>query len=249
MHPETVASRREFISATTIGAIAMTSTDVVAAATTDPSKETAMTIAPAFQASETLKPLPFDPTKLTGLSERLIRSHWENNYGGSVKALAVVKKRLADAMGDKDLPPYVYNTLKREHLLRTGSVVFHEHYFDNLGGSGKAGTQERQIIGQAFGSFDAWETEFRRIGAGLGGGSGWVVLGFNLHARQLENYWMADHAHGPAATVPVLVMDMYEHSYQMDYGAAAAKYIDAFFQNVNWEQVAARLAAAGATTR
>jgi Fe-Mn family superoxide dismutase len=249
MHPETVASRREFISATTIGAIAMTSTDVVAAATTDPSKETAMTIAPAFQASETLKPLPFDPTKLTGLSERLIRSHWENNYGGSVKALAVVKKRLADAMGDKDLPPYVYNTLKREHLLRTGSVVFHEHYFDNLGGSGKAGTQERQIIGQAFGSFDAWETEFRRIGAGLGGGSGWVVLGFNLHARQLENYWMADHAHGPAATVPVLVMDMYEHSYQMDYGAAAAKYIDAFFQNVNWEQVAVRLAAAGATTR
>jgi Fe-Mn family superoxide dismutase len=249
MHPETVASRREFISATTIGAIAMTSTDVVAAATTDPSKETAMTIAPAFQASETLKPLPFDPTKLTGLSERLIRSHWENNYGGSVKALAVVKKRLADAMGDKDLPPYVYNTLKREHLLRTGSVVFHEHYFDNLGGSGKAGTLERQIIGQAFGSFDAWETEFRRIGAGLGGGSGWVVLGFNLHARQLENYWMADHAHGPAATVPVLVMDMYEHSYQMDYGAAAAKYIDAFFQNVNWEQVAARLAAAGATTR
>src|SRR6478609_842328 len=155
MHPETVASRREFISATTIGAIAMTSTDVVAAATTDPSKETAMTIAPAFQASETLKPLPFDPARLTGLSERLIRSHWENNYGGSVKALAVVKKRLADAMGDKDLPPYVYNTLKREHLVRTGSVVFHEYYFDNLGGDGKAGAQERQIIGQAFGSFDA----------------------------------------------------------------------------------------------
>jgi superoxide dismutase, Fe-Mn family len=72
------------------------------------------------------------------------------------------------------------------------------------------------------------------------------VLGFNLHTRQLENYWMADHAHGPAAAAPVLVMDMYEHSYQMDYGAAAAKYIDAFFQNVNWERVAARLASAGA---
>ncbi len=223
MHAETERSRREFIAAT------------------------AMTIAPAFQATDTPKPLPFDPAKLTGLSERLIRSHWENNYGGSVKALAVVKKRLADALSDKDLPAYIYNDLKREHLLSTGSVVLHECYFENLGGDGKAGSQERHAIGQAYGSFDAWESEFRRIAAGLGGGSGWVVLGFNLYTRQLENYWMADHAHGPAATMPLLVLDMYEHSYQMDYGAAAAKYIDAFFQNVNWEPVAARLAAAGAT--
>lgn len=202
-----------------------------------------MSIAPAFQTSDKLKPLAFDPAKLNGLSERLIRSHWENNYGGSVKALAMVKKRLAEALGDKDLPPYVYNDLKREHLLRTGSVVFHEHYFDNLGGGGKAGAAERQTIGTAFGSFDAWETEFRKIGAGLGGGSGWVVLGFNQHTRQFENYWLADHAHGPAATTPILVMDMYEHSYQMDFGAAAAKYIDAFFQNIQWDAVAARIAA------
>lgn len=202
-----------------------------------------MSIAPAFQTSDKLKPLAFDPAKLNGLSERLIRSHWENNYGGSVKALAMVKKRLAEALGDKDLPPYVYNDLKREHLLRTGSVVFHEHYFDNLGGGGKADAAERQTIGTAFGSFDAWETEFRKIGAGLGGGSGWVVLGFNQHTRQFENYWLADHAHGPAATTPILVMDMYEHSYQMDFGAAAAKYIDAFFQNIQWDAVAARIAA------
>ena len=72
-----------------------------------------MSNAPAFQSNDTLRPLPFDPGKLSNLSERLIRSHWENNYGGSVKALAVVKKRLADALGDKDLPPYVYNDLKR----------------------------------------------------------------------------------------------------------------------------------------
>lgn len=246
--PSTIdPSRRDFIATTALGVTALTVSAVAAAQSTlDTSKEPAMAAAPAFQTSDTLKPLPFDPAKLTGLSERLIRSHWENNYGGSVKALAVVKKRLADALTDKDLPAYVYNDLKREHLLRTGSVVFHEHYFDNLGGSGKAGAQERQVIGQAFGSFDAWEAEYRRIGAGLGGGSGWVVLGFNLHTRQLENYWLADHGHGPAATVPVLVMDMYEHSYQMDFGAAAAKYIEAFMQNVNWERVAARLAAASA---
>lgn len=200
---------------------------------------------PAFKSHEALRPLPFDPARLNGLSERLVRSHWENNYGGSVKALANVKARLALAGGDKDLPPYVYNDLKREHLIRTASVVLHELYFENLGGDGKASADARQVIAHAFGSFDAWETEFRRIGAGLGGGSGWVMLGFNQHTRQLENYWMADHAHGPAATAPLLVMDMYEHSYQMDFGAAAAKYIDAFFQNVQWDAVAARIAACG----
>ena len=243
MNDDTKASRRDFMATTVVGAgLFALSVAANAATPTDASKETAMSTAPAFLTSDKPKPLAFDPAKLTGLSERLIRSHWENNYGGSVKALAVVKKRLGEALADKDLPPYVYNDLKREHLLRTGSVVFHEHYFDNLGGSGKAGASERQTIAQAFGSFDAWETEFRKIGAGLGGGSGWVMLGFNQHTRQLENYWLADHAHGPAATTPILMMDMYEHSYQMDFGAGAAKYIDAFFQNVQWDVVAARIA-------
>lgn len=243
MNQDTKPSRRDFMATAAVGAGSLALAATAGAATpTDASKETPMSTAPAFQTSDKLKPLAFDPAKLTGLSERLIRSHWENNYGGSVKALAAVKKRLGEALVDKDLPPYVYNDLKREHLLRTGSVVFHEHYFDNLGGSGKAGASERQTIAQAFGSFDAWETEFRKIGAGLGGGSGWVMLGYNQHTRQLENYWLADHAHGPAATTPILVMDMYEHSYQMDFGAAAAKYIDAFFQNVQWDVVAARIA-------
>lgn len=207
-------------------------------------KEQAMPFLPAFESQAALKPLAFDPAKMSGLSERLIRSHWENNYGGSVKALAVVKKQLAEALANKDMPPYIYNALKREHLLRTGSVVLHEYYFDNLGGNGQSGASERKIIADAFGSFDTWENEFRRIGAGLGGGSGWVVLGFNTHTNQLENYSLADHAHGAAATLPILVMDMYEHSYQMDYGAATAKYIDAFFKNIQWDIVASRIEAA-----
>jgi len=120
--------------------------------------------------------------------------------------------------------------------------MLHELYFDNLGGDGKADTDLRKQIGSAFGDFDTWETEFRRIAAGLSGGSGWVVLGHNRHGGQIENYWLSDHLHGPPDTTPLLVMDMYEHSYQMDYGAAAAKYIDAFFQNIHWDIVAARLA-------
>jgi Fe-Mn family superoxide dismutase len=233
-------SRRDFLAsaAMSVGALALAAPGAAAVAA-DP--KDAANVATAFQTNETLKPLPFDPAKVPGLSEKMLRSHWENNYGGSVKALAAVKKRLAAALGDKDLPPYIYNDLKREHLIRTGSVVLHEVYFANLGGSGKAGASERQLIASAFGTYDAWESEFRRIGAGLGGGSGWVVLGYNQHTHLLENYWMADHASAPADTTPLLVMDMYEHSYQMDYGAAAAKYIDAFFQNIQWDAVAARM--------
>lgn len=175
-----------------------------------------------------------------------MRSHWENNYAGSVKTLNAVKQKLAQALADKDTPPFAYNDLKREHLLRTGSVVLHELYFDNLGGDGKADADIRKQLGEAFGTFDRWETEFRRIGMGLSGGSGWVVTAYNLHLGQIENYWLADHLHAPAASLPLLVMDMYEHSYQLDYGAAAAKYIDAFFQNIRWEIAAERLAQARA---
>ena len=80
-----------------------------------------------------------------------------------------------------------------------------------------------------------------QIGTGLGGGSGWVVFGYNLHSDQIKNYWLADHLHSPAATLPLLVMDMYEHAYAIDYGAAAAKYIDAFFENIHWDEVNRRL--------
>lgn len=196
---------------------------------------------PAFEQQHAPVPLPFDAAKLSGLSVRLVQSHWENNYGGAVKALNVLRGRLSQALADAGTPPYVYTGLKREQLLRTGSVVLHEAYFGNLGGNGKPGAGVRARIAGSFGSFDDWESEFRRIGLGLGGGSGWVVLGLNHRLKLLENYWMADHATGPVDTTPVLVMDMYEHAYQMDYGAAAAKYVDAFFANVNWETVESRL--------
>ena len=207
-------------------------------------KRTALKVqATAFAQVHQIKPLPFDSGSLDGLSKNLIDSHWSHNYAGSVRALNETKKRLADALSDSSLPAYIYNDLKREHLMRTGSVVLHELYFENLGANGRPGSATESSIGSAFGGFDRWETEFRRIAAGLGGGSGWTILGYNRQFGTLENYWMADHMHSPALTVPLLVMDLYEHSYQMDYGAATAKYIDAFFKNINWERVAARIEA------
>ncbi|HEX8457909.1 MAG TPA: Fe-Mn family superoxide dismutase [Pyrinomonadaceae bacterium] len=198
----------------------------------------------AFRGQHQPKPLPFDPAKLKGLSERLIRSHWENNYGGSVKALNAVEQRLDASMRERELPAYIYGGLKREELHRTGSVVLHEHYFANLGGDNKPGGEVLDAIKQWFGSYEGWEAEFKKTAQALGGGSGWAMLTFNLHTGEIHNYWAWDHMHNAPTGRPLLVLDMYEHSYHMDYGAAAAKYIDAFMQNVNWEEVNRRLVGA-----
>jgi len=227
-------TRRNFLLAA--GAVAAAGSVTAAAA------EAAKPALHAFAYQHEPVPLPFKASVVKGLSEKLIQSHWENNYIGSVKALNIVRSRLQQALADANTPAYVYNGLKREQLLRTGSVVLHELYFANLGGDGAADGALRSRIAASFGSFDAWESEFRKIAQGLGGGSGWVVLGYNAQLGLLENYWMADHATGPVGTTPVLVLDMYEHSYQMDYGAAVAKYIDAFFTGIRWETAAQRLA-------
>lgn len=195
---------------------------------------------PAFRGQHQTKPLPFDPAKLNGLSEKLVRSHWENNYGGSVKALNVVEQRLASMLEDEELPAFVYGDLKREELVRTGSVVLHEHYFANLGGDGKAAGGALELIKRDFGSYETWQAEFKRTAGALAGGSGWVVLALNLHTGQAHNYWAWDHMHNAVLGVPLLVLDMYEHSYQMDFGAAAARYVDAFMANVQWEEVSRR---------
>ncbi len=198
-----------------------------------------------FQGKHQIKPLPFDAAKLKGISEKLIRSHWENNYSGALKALNVIEQRLAAMLKDKDAPAFLYGDLKREELVRTGSVVLHENYFANLGGNGKADGNALKLIEKWFGSFENWETEFKKTAASLSGGSGWTILAYNEHTKELHNYWQADHAHNPPFSRPLLLLDMYEHSYQMDYGAAAVKYIDAFMQNVNWEEVNRRVESIG----
>ncbi len=199
-------------------------------------------IGSAFAANTQIKPLNFEPDGLDGISGSVIISHHQNNYAGSVRAFNTIKERLEEALGDDAIPAYVYNDLKREHLMRTGSVVLHELYFDNLAPPGSRNAELDRALVSSFGSVTTWEKEFTRVASGLSGGSGWVMLAWNHQLGTLENYWMADHTNSPIYSSPVLVLDMYEHSYHMDYGAAAGQYIDAFMRNVNWEVAAARLA-------
>ncbi len=156
-----------------------------------------------------------------------------------MKALNVVEQRLGVMLEDADLPPYVYGDLKREELLRTGSMRLHELYFGNLGGDGMADAAIERILSAAFGTFARWEADFRRTAMALAGGSGWTILALGPEG-DLHNYWAWDHTSGAPGSRPLLVLDMYEHAYHLDYGAAAARYVDAFTQNVDWEEVGRR---------
>jgi Fe-Mn family superoxide dismutase len=229
----------------TLGALipgcASTPTRSLRAAAVEPPEAPAM---PEY----TAKPLPFDPTKMVGLSEKLLTSHHDNNYVGAVKKLAGVRAELA-AVGPST-PGFVLHGLSQGELTFKHSVVLHELYFGNLVGGGSKGSATAKLLSEKFGGAAAWEERFRALGASLGGGSGWAILELDLHEKVPRMYSAADHAQGLSSGVPLLVLDMYEHSYHMDYGAAAAEYIDAFFANLHWEEidrrteVALRLAAA-----
>ena len=185
------------------------------------------------------KPLPFDPTKLPGLSEKLLRSHHENNYVGAVKKLNGVRKHLAAVNGDTS--SYVLHGLAQGELAFKHSVVLHEFYFGNLIGGGSSGATTVKLLSNHWGGAAAWEQRFRALGQSLGGGSGWAILEFDLHEKIPRMYSAGDHTQGLSSGVPLLVLDMYEHSYHMDYGTAATKYIDAFFANLHWQEIDRRL--------
>lgn len=193
-----------------------------------------------------LKPLSCNPSALNGLSEKLIVSHWENNYGGAVKRLNAIEQRLADLQW-ANTPVFEINGLKREEMIASGSMILHEVYFDSLGGSGgdPAGLL-KMAIERDFGSLDAWRAEFSAMGKAQGGGSGWTLLVWSPRRGRLVNAWAADHAHNLAGATPLIALDMYEHSYHMDFGAKAGAYVDAFMQNLSWTAAEAAFNKTGA---
>ena len=130
------------------------------------------------------------------------------------------------------------NGLKREELIAANSMILHEIYFDGLGGGAKAGGALADAIARDFGSMERWRAEFAAMGKAEGGGSGWVILAYSPRDKRLVNQWAADHTTTLAGGRPVLVLDMYEHAYHMDYGAAAARYVDVYMEAIRWENAA-----------
>lgn len=187
-----------------------------------------------------VKPLSCDPSRVRGMSERLIVSHYENNYCGAVRRLNLIQEQLA-GLDPAIAPGYLLNGLKREELIATNSMILHELFFDGLGEPGEPGATLRGTFARDFGSYERWRSEFVAMGKALGGGSGWVLLSWSPHDQRLVNQWAADHCHALAGGTPVLALDMYEHSYHIDFGAKAASYVDAFMDAVQWSNVERRL--------
>lgn len=198
-------------------------------------------VAPAYRGQHQVVPLPFDPKKIAGFSEKLLVSHHENNYTAAVKNLNKVEAALATM--NAETPPFVLAGMKERQLTFHNSKTLHELYFANLGGDGKPAGAIEKAISAEYGSFAQFEAEFRATGGALSGGSGWVTLGFDFRTGSLRIHESFGHTQTAAASFPIFVMDMFEHAYQMDFGAAAAKYVEAFWKNVNWAEVDRRLAA------
>jgi len=221
-------NRRDFIAVAAGAAVVAGAADALA-------QQQASAPKPEYE----IKKLPFDPAKVKGLSEKLLQSHWANNYSGAVKRLNAIDAQLA-SLDFASAPVFVVNGLKREELIAANSMIIHELYFDCLGGEGEPKGALAEQLAKDFGSVARWKAEFVAVGKALGGGSGWVLLTWSPRDKRLVNTWAADHTMTLANGRPVLALDMYEHAYAMDYGAAAAKYVDAFMQGIRWETVASR---------
>jgi len=194
----------------------------------------AQQLAAAATPKFTPKPLTFNPEKVKGLSADLLRSHYENNYAGTVKKLNTISETLAK-LDFAEAPSFTVGGLKREEHIAYNSTILHELYFDGIG---EAPIQPSGMLAQAlsrdFGSLDRWKTEFTATAKALAGGSGWVILAHSPRDKRLFIHWAGDHSMAPAGAIPLLALDMYEHAYHKDYGADAAKYVDAFMQTIKW---------------
>ena len=202
-----------------------------------------------------IAPIAVRPSTLSGISERMVVAHYEHDYGSAVQTLNAVRRELAAL--EAETPPRRLRGLKRDELSLMGSVALHELYFGNLGGFRRAGPSSglgrpdwHEIpdafaaeIAADFGSVSAWRRDFAGAAQSLAGGSGWVVLTYSRRHQRFWNQIATDHTQAAVDAAPVLVLDMYEHAYQMDFGVNATAYIDTFFRNVSWETVLKRIEA------
>ena len=172
---------------------------------------------------------------MEGFSDTLLKNHF-TLYQGYVTNTNKVLDSLALMLNGGQTGDPQYAELKRRLGWEFDGMRLHEYYFENLGGKGKlAGDGKlRDKIVESFGSYEAWEKDFRATGAMRG--IGWVVLYLDTASGKLMNCWINEHDVGhPAGCTPILVMDVFEHAFMIDYGLKRADYIEAFFKNLNWE--------------
>lgn len=201
----------------------------------------------ALQRVKTYKEQSFDHLHgLQGISDDQLAEHLKL-YAGYVKQVNVLNQQLAELLGKgrasgKD-PGFA--ELTRRRGFEYNGMILHEYYFSNLRRGGEpappAGSGLAQVLTEAFGSFDAWRTDFQAMGDMRG--IGWVILFQDPATDRLTNHWVTLHQDGvPAGFKPLLVMDVWEHAFMRDYKATdKARYVEAFCRNIDWGRVEQRL--------
>src|SRR3990167_181434 len=186
------------------------------------------------------KPLKY--TSLEGLSEKQLKEHHDVLYAGYVKKTNEIREALknADTAGANATYSQL-GELKREETFALNGVKLHEGYFDNMAadGGGEPTVAIRQWIEEDFGSVAKFLDDFRATGMAA---RGWVILAFDLDEGKLRTYLCDSHNQGGVwNSVALLIMDVYEHAYFIDYATGRKAYIEAFFKNIDWKYVDMRI--------
>lgn len=195
-----------------------------------------------------IKPLKYK--ELDGLSEKQLNEHHDVLYAGYVKKTGEIEEKLKSAdYGAANATYSDLRELKMEETFALNGVKLHEGYFDNMGPQGSPSTGSgpsagpsgkiMEMIAQDFGSCDNWEKEFKALGMAA---RGWVVLCYDLEEKKLKNVICDSHNQGGLwNAITILIMDVYEHAYFIDYATARKAYIEAFFKNINWQYINQRI--------
>lgn len=183
---------------------------------------------------EDIKELAFQ--ELNGISQKTIEVHYEKLYKGYIKKWQEIQEKLKTV--DKALANASFSDLrelKLEESFVSNAIILHEAYFDILGGSGTPEGEILKALERDFISWEKWLEDFKALGLCS---RGWVILGYDFNDGRLKNFLLDAHnLYGIMGTAPILVMDMYEHAYFMDFGADKKKYIETFLANLNWQIV------------
>lgn len=179
---------------------------------------------------------------LKGFSDQLLKNHF-TLYQGYVNNTNRIAEALAGLLKQGKTGTPEYAELKRRFGWEFNGMRLHEHYFGNMTreSAGLSSSSEiyRKIV-EDFGSYEDWEKDFKA--AGMMRGIGWVVLYYDTAVGKLWNTWVNEHDVGHlSGAAPVLIMDVFEHAYMIDYGLKRADYVEAFFNAIDWEKVSDRL--------
>ena len=178
---------------------------------------------------------------MEGFSETLLKNHF-TLYQGYVTNTNKLVDILGQMLKEGKTGTPEYAELKRRFGWEFNGMRLHEYYFENLGGKGgldKASALSKKLSDD-FGSYEAWEKDFKATGTMRG--IGWTVLYQDTVANKLYNFWINEHdVSHPVGCNPVLILDVFEHAFMIDYGLKRADYIEAFFKNIDWKAAAGRI--------